>query len=221
VKLISVHFPKAAGTSLHSAYEATFGADRVLRDYAHDPVNPNGDMYADPARYEAEEPITLGEYAVVHGHFHVNRYAWIRDAARVVVLREPVDNLISIYFFWDRMRRNDDGKRGHGIFRYFCEQNLDLVRTAVLPALRYLMTGPYFKGVDMRCFDVIGDFTDVPAYCRQVSECVGVPLAEPERLNVAPESDERSQLYREPETLSTLRDLLAEDLRFYEHHTPR
>jgi hypothetical protein len=119
------------------------------------------------------------------------------------------------------MRQNDDGKRGHAIFRHFCDRNLDLVQTANLPALRYLMTGRYFSGVDMDCFDVIGDFSNISAYCAQVSKCVGIPLAEPERLNVAPESDERSQLCREPKTLSKLRDLLADDLRFYERYAPR
>jgi hypothetical protein len=41
-----------------------------------------------PARDEEAKPTSLGLYAAVHGHFHIGRYGRIRDAARVVALRE-------------------------------------------------------------------------------------------------------------------------------------
>src|SRR5436190_18434785 len=85
--LISVHFPKAAGSSVVKAYETAFGANRVLRDDENDPLDPCGIMYLDPARYEHMKPTSLGEYAVIHGHFHVGRYDRIPDVLRVVVIR--------------------------------------------------------------------------------------------------------------------------------------
>jgi hypothetical protein len=70
-KLISVHFPKAAGTSLLRAYEAAFGPESVLGDYANDPVDPCSLINLHPSRYEETKPNSLGNHRAVHGHFHM------------------------------------------------------------------------------------------------------------------------------------------------------
>ena len=219
-KLISVHFPKAAGTSLASAYAAALGADRVLRDYGEDPVDPCALINLHPFRYEETKPTSLGLFTAVHGHFHIRRYDRISDAVRVVVLREPVDNLISIYYFWDALRRGRQYS-GHSLYKYFCESQLGLIDLATIPALRKLMSGVYFRDVDMGCFDVIGNFQYLDGYLRRVSDLIGLELGFLPKLNVAPPSDERTAVSEDPRTLARLRDLLADDLRFYERYCVR
>jgi len=130
-KLISVHLPKAAGTSLVKVYETAFGGERVLPDYdTSDPMDPCGVMYLDPDRYEMMKPTTLGDHVVVHGHFHIGRYDRISDAKRIVVLREPVENLISIYYYWDFLRRKARRYRGHCLYAYFCKTQPTLIEFA-------------------------------------------------------------------------------------------
>ena len=218
--LISVHFPKAAGSSLVSAYESAFGGDRVLRDYAHDPVDPCGLINLHPDCYEAAKPASIAPYKAVHGHFHIGRYDRIRNSVRVVVLREPVENFVSIYYFWDYLRRQGQTV-GHGLYHYFCNSELTLLQLATVPALRNLMTGVYFHRVDMGCFDVIGDASNLDGYLSRVSALIGVELPPPPKANVTPPSDDRRATSEDPRTLARLRDLLSDDLRFYERHCSR
>jgi len=221
-KLISVHFPKAAGSSLVKAYEMSFGRDRVLRDDENDPLDPCGIMYLDPARYEQLKPTSLSEYAVIHGHFHVGCYDRIPGALRVVVLREPIDNIISIYYYWKLIsRRGDTGYKGHCLYRYFCEAQPSLLEFAEIPAIRHMMTRVYFRDVDMSRFDVIGDYVDANGYLQQVANLIGTDLGRLPRVNVTESSDERRAALEDGRMLSRLRDLLSDDVKFYERYCRR
>jgi hypothetical protein len=219
-KLISVHFPKAAGSSLRSAYETAFGEDRVLLDYDNDPVDPCGLINLHPTRYEETRPTSLGLYAAVHGHFHIGRYSQIKNAVRTVVLREPIDNMISIYYFWDFFRQKGVYFE-HLLYRHFFDSRMNLLELATIPSLRNLMSESYFRDTDMRCFDVIGDFADLNAYLGRVMTLTGAELVTIPKVNVTPSSDERDATSEDTHTLARLRDLLANDLRFYERHCNR
>jgi hypothetical protein len=220
--LISMHFPKAAGSSLVLAYESALGADRVLRDYGNDPLDPCGLINLHPARYSATKPTSLGPYKAVHGHFHIGRYDRIRDAVRVVSLREPVDNLLSIYYYWDYVGRQQGHVEGrHCLYRYFCRSDIGLLEFATMPSLQNLMSRTYFRDVDMACFDAIGDYSDLAGYLQRVTSLTGIDSAALPKANVTPQSDERRAAAEDPRTLARLRDLLAEDLRFYERYCNR
>jgi hypothetical protein len=221
-KLISLHFPKAAGSSLVLAYEAALGADRVLQDYDSDPMDPCGLINLHPVRYEETKPTSLGLHAAVHGHFHIGRYDRIRDAVRVVCLREPVDNLISIYHYWDYIGRKEGHIEGrHCVYRYFCRSEMNLLEFATIPSVRNLMSATYFGNVDMACFDAIGDYSNLDSYLQHVARLVGVDFPALPKSNVTPPSDERRGVSENPRMLARLRDLLANDLRFYERHCNR
>jgi hypothetical protein len=204
------------------AYESAVGAARVLRDDEHDPLDPCGIVNLDPARYEQIKPTSLGAHAIVHGHFNINRYERIPGAFRVVMLREPVQNVMSIYYYWRGICRKGDPKyRGHCLYRYFCRTQPSLLEFAALPAIRWLMTGVYFRDVNMDCFDVIGDHVDADAYLQRVANLTGINLGRLPRINVTEPSDERQAALEDTRCLSKLRDLLADDLRFYERYCGR
>jgi hypothetical protein len=217
-KLISLHFPKAGGSSLLIAYETALGANNVLRDVENDPADPCGMINLHPARYEATKPTSLEPYAAVHGHFHIGRYDRIRDAVRVVCLREPVENLISIYYFWQYCRQNRLGEGWHGLYQYYCRSGMDILEFATIPLLQNLMNRTYFRDVDMTCFDAIGDYSDLAGYAQRVASLIGVGLPTLRKANVTPPSEERRTVVEDPKTLASLRSLLAADLRFYERH---
>ena len=153
VEIISVHFPKAAGSSLKKSFLAAYGQEGVYFDYEDDPKDPTCQYYidSDGCRDEASKISERPGVKVIHGHFHPSKYDQIKNAKRITFLRHPIDNLISTYFFWKKL----EGP-GHALFNYFHDNHLTLIELAKLPAIRYLMSRTYFGNFDMKLFDFIG-----------------------------------------------------------------
>jgi hypothetical protein len=89
MKCISVHYPKAGGSSLRVQFEWLLGP-ALLLDYGNDPLGSNGRLSVNSLPPEIR---------MVHGHFKAARYKNVPDAFRFTFLREPVENLLSIFFF--------------------------------------------------------------------------------------------------------------------------
>jgi hypothetical protein len=202
--VISVHFPKSAGTSLVRSAQAALGEARVLLDYGDNPANPGSRYRVDPVGFERARPRSTGDYAFIHGHFHPEKYALIEPCARmlVTILREPVDNLLSIYRFWRQAPAGDT------LHDYFLKQNLSPLELARLPLINRLMSETYFGSWDMTSFDFVGDYADYGGAVCQIAELLGVPLSECAE-NVSPKEDFA------PEIRSELANLLAPEIAFY------
>lgn len=212
--LISVHFPKASGSSFRVALEAAFGQPAVLGSYDCDPLDPANPMWIDRERFLRHRPRDLKSFAAVHGHLPIVKYELLPSAYRVVLLREPVDNLISIYYYWKHLISN--GHRAHALFEFVKDQRLSLLEVAEMPSMRRLMSSSYFGGYDMGRFDVIGIHDNRTAFVEAVSKLIGVPLSAHIRENVTPPSEERDNILADAKVMAKLRDLLQDDIRFYE-----
>lgn len=83
------HIPKCAGLSYRALFEDLFGKDRVT----HITISREEEHTPDPAVYR--------DFTVLMGHFGV-RWNDIVGPGRkwMTVLREPVDRVISTYYFW-------------------------------------------------------------------------------------------------------------------------
>jgi hypothetical protein len=212
--LISVHFPKASGSSFRVALEAAFGQPAVLGSYDCDPLDPANPMWIDREWFLRHRPRDLRSFAVVHGHLPIVKYELLPSAYRVVTLREPAENLISIYYYWKSLF--DTGFTAHAVFEFVKKERLSLLEMAEIPILRRLMSRTYFGGYDMRRFDVIGTHSNRIAFVQAVSNLIGVPLSGDIRVNVTPPSEERGNVLAESKVIAKLRDLLQDDIRFYE-----
>jgi hypothetical protein len=212
--LISVHFPKASGSSFRLALEAAFGQAAVLGSYDCDPLDPANPMWIDRERFLRDRPRDLKPFAAVHGHLPIVKYELLPSAYRVVLLREPVDNLISIYYYWKHLIST--GYRAHALFEFVKDQRLSLLEVAEMPSMRCLMSSSYFGGYDMGRFDVIGTHDNRIAFVEAVSKLIGVPLSAHIRENVTPRSEERGNVLADSKVIAKLRDLLQDDIRFYE-----
>ena len=216
VEVVSIHVPKTAGTSLRRTLEAAYGKEAVLLDYADDPADPCGQRILDPDNYRERvkrEPLD-GRVRVIHGHFHAAKYDHLPSVKRIAFLRDPVENLLSIYFYWKQLPPD----ASHGLFRYFWQSDLSVVDLARLPTFRRLYTQVYFGGFDLTSLDFIG-FTETYAHdLRRLSSLLDRPLVEcSDNLNPHPTyRDEVRALREEPGIITRLRDLLIEDIRFYE-----
>lgn len=213
MKLVSVHFPKAAGTSFRTVLQRAFGEDAVLLDYKDNPADPCSRFSLDPDSVSGSVT-DLGAFQVAHGHFHVSKYDRLRDALCVTFLREPIENLFSIYFFWKGLER-----QGYCTHDYFLDNRLGILQMARMTVNRWLMTRTFFGGVDMNRFDYIGDHATFTEDLGRLSRLLGRPLDTSVRVNVSdyqPYQAEYDELRSDLKVLAALQDIVAEDLRFYE-----
>lgn len=195
-----VHFPKSAGSALLTHLSDALGG-QLYADRRHDPLGP----------HSSEVVKALPEGIVgVFGHFHPHVYP-LPHAFRATFLREPVSNLISIYFYWKVV-----APQGNPIHDRFLEERPTLEAFAQHPKMSVLMSSIYFGGVDMEIFDFIGFYDELQADSRRLCNLIGVPAAMIARVNVTPHDVQRGEVEADNRLMQRLRDLLAADIGFYE-----
>jgi hypothetical protein len=104
--ILSIHIPKAGGTTFGHLLEAAFGA-RLLRDYGDLVGFDTPEAAARRATRIAEARARRGEllrdYDIIHGHYTADKYAGLFSGARVVAFfREPHQQAMSHYEFFLR-----------------------------------------------------------------------------------------------------------------------
>ncbi|MGD0387369.1 MAG: sulfotransferase family 2 domain-containing protein [Tepidisphaeraceae bacterium] len=216
--LISVHVPRCAGTALRGALVRAYREDRVYFDYGDRLLDPTSRINVDREGYlrqcAAARDSALRGKRVAHGHFCMRKYDGI-SAARVTILRDPVDRLISHYFFWKHYPRH-----GHHLHDRFLEEEPTIIEFARMPGLRYFYAQVIFRDVDMRMFDLIGRMEALGKSIASVEKLIGRRLRMERKNGCCGCEYER----RREETLGTahvaaeLRDLLKDDIAFYDRH---
>jgi glycosyltransferase involved in cell wall biosynthesis/SAM-dependent methyltransferase len=197
-RVISVHFPKAGGSSLHTQFAALIG-DGLLLDYDHDPLTACG---SDRARFPDGKRI-------VHGHFRADCYAG-SPAYLMTFLREPVDNLISFYFYWLAEKTAT-----HDVHARFLREQPSILEFANYPQIRRLMSETYFGDFDMERFDFIGFHESREADLARLAAILALPLVADVHENKTVASSQREALRTDDETIERLERLLADDIAFY------
>lgn len=202
MKIISVHFPKAGGTSLRIQFERILGTS-VLLDYDHDPLGPHSAQMVD------ELPSST---RMVHGHFRAARYEQISDAFRFTFLRDPVGNLLSIYYFWQTWP--ESGNFWHSKFLL---ERPTIEAFAQYAPLQHLMSESYFGGYDMSRFDFVGFYETRSIDIAKLSMKIGLPLDATIHVNRTNNNSEtRADIENDPKIIGRLSSLLANDVRFFE-----
>jgi hypothetical protein len=219
VELISVHFPKAAGSAFLQSLQQAYGPDAVLCDNDDDPADPCGPCNLDPRgwRRHCRRLVVPDRIKVIHGHFHISKYAHMKNVTKITFLRHPVANLISIYYYWQTL------PSGHGLFDYVRNHQLGILDLAQLPATRYLMSRVYFRGVDLDDFALVGSMENYSNDLNTLSRIVNKPLLEM-RANGNRHADyqqNRDRILNNPRVVGQLTSYLHDDIRFYENAISR
>jgi hypothetical protein len=222
LELIFVHMPKAGGSSLCAAIEEYFSPDLVLRDYEDRPNDPTSPMNLDPhgflERARGRNETALSGKAAVFGHFWIKKYDDVAADRRTIILREPISRAISHYFFWKSVAFD------HPLRQYVIANDLSFLQFARLPRVNSLYTQIYFRDVDMGRFDFIGNYDRLlPDWTGTVIALGLEPPPPPRELNATTTHDsdymaKRSQILCDASLMAQLRDIFADDLRFYERY---
>jgi hypothetical protein len=154
--IISVHFPKTAGTSFGVALETRFGP-AFLRDYADFPINTHeyerNKAALQAALSNAERDFTGVE--CIHGHFLPVKYLLLatkREVRFVTWMRHPVERVLSHYYFW---RRSYDPETAPILHRKVIEENWTLEQFCLSPQMKDLYE-KFLWGFSIETFDFIG-----------------------------------------------------------------
>ncbi len=211
-RLFSVHVAKAGGSSLRTSLQKAYG-DEFQAQYDDDPANPVSPRNLDPARSIARLLHPAPGKTCIHGHYHPGRFATTRDDYLFTILREPVENIISIYFFWKQLER-----QGSLIHHYFLDNDLSIADMARLPIMRTLYSHFYFGGFPMERFDHVADNRYRKAAIKRLGSAIGRPLDLDVRVNVTPPDAQRQRVETDGRLMASLRDILIEDVRFFEKY---
>jgi len=135
-KIISVHIPKTAGTTFKSyldlAYKnnvVTISSKPLFRRCEIDKKQNNNNL-----------DISLYNEFVIHGHFTFDDITYNENYFYITWLRDPVERVISHYYFW----KNRPDIHMHPIEEMIKRGELSLVEFAQIPCIRNL--GLYFLG---------------------------------------------------------------------------
>jgi len=222
LKLIFVHIPKSGGTSIRAAVTEFFSHDLVLDDYGdrpNDPISPmNIDPYGFLDRCRQQNALNLANKAAVIGHFWIAKYEGVAADVRATILRDPITRAISQFFFWPAQNANNP------LHQYVISNRLSFIEFARIPRVNSLYTSIYFRNVDMTQFDFIGTYDRLSQDWTPTLVHMGIVPALPRRemnrtVDLVAEYDiRRSEILNDHRMMTRLRDLFADDLRFYERY---
>jgi hypothetical protein len=214
--LISVHFPKTAGTSFLASLEHHFG-ERLLQDYTDRPINSgaarrNIRALQSCLRNALPRP-DLAEVACVHGHFMPLKYTLLRAVPRknyVAWMRDPVERVASHYSYWTR---DFDPRIAGQLHRRVVEERWSLERFCLGPEMRNLYS-KFLWGFSLSHFDFIGITEFYEAELEQFSHRIlGVPV--PRQLKNVNPNGERHAHIGNPELRRKIEDYHAADMKLY------
>ena len=223
LKLLFVHVFKTGGVSLRQAIKSHYGAEKVYTDDGDRPSDPASPIEIDPdgllERYHNGAYEFLTGKTVVMGHLWIRKYDPIKSNIRATILREPIERAVSNYFYWLAF---PDTKSL--VLRYVVDNKLDFLSYARLPIVRNVYTNIFFRDTDMGQFDFIGNYENLKSDWVGSLKWLGVKSPGSFELHNSTRDlnphyqEKRQEILEDPRQMAKLRDIFAEDIKFYERH---
>lgn len=217
--LIAVHVSKTAGASFRLWLEGVYGAENIFRDYVDKLTDPSSPMHRDRACFLAEaarRPAPPGKN-VIYGHFWIKKYEHL-PGQRIAFLREPIDRAMSHYFFWKKLT-----PPRHSFHEQVKAPDFSFERFIAHPFIARFYTGLWFADVRMKDFTFIGDFARHESEMDRLERVLGRsgPRVAKNANPHAGYAEQRTRLIEDSRLMAKARELMADDIRFYERHAGR
>jgi hypothetical protein len=208
LELISLHVPKALGTSIAEVLAGHYGKRRVIGDYG---------VFLESASPEQRlaRPLLPPTAAAIHGHFPAIRYDGVPAQRRVTFLREPIGRAISHFFFWQAEPRH-----GNALHDLMLDERLGLLDFVRLPAIRHFYSETIFGGCDMARFDLVGIVERLDRDWPRFQRLTGIDAPLPHvNVNRYPfYSQIAARLLADANVMHDLRCTLSDDIAFYQRY---
>lgn len=155
--IISLHLPKTAGSSFAKSLEEHFGA-ALLKDYGDFPINTpeyQRNKAALQASLQNAEERDFSSIECIHGHFLPLKYLLLsvrQELKFVTWMRDPVQRMLSHYYFWKRTYNRETSARLHC---RVVEENWSVERFCLSQELRDIYK-QFLWGFPLEKFDFIG-----------------------------------------------------------------
>lgn len=159
--IISVHIPKAGGTSFRKLLENNFG-NGFVGDYKDIPVNKSPEYRAADAHhfikkfnYLKRMGYWLKGVKCIHGHFLPFKYKQFLNDDRAIFitwLREPFERLVSHYYYW---MKTYDEKTAEPLHKKVVEEKWTLEMFCLSKEMQN-MYAAFFWNFPLERFDFIG-----------------------------------------------------------------
>lgn len=175
--VISVHIPKTAGTTFRSYLRAIYGR-HLCCDYGQSNPMTHGliarSLYADTGPKPPEnlrQACHKKGIKCIHGHFHAEKYrAIFPDARYIVWLRDPVDRVISQFFY--QRKALDPRNR---INRLVYEGKVNLLQFADMEENRNIQS-KMIAGIPVEAFYFLGICEDFQQSLRRFENRLQIDL---------------------------------------------
>lgn len=185
---------------------------------------------------------------IVHGHIWANKYRYIENVQRITFIRNPIDRIISDYWnakifsegrkngFFDRNYPGENLARKYRSWRrklrvrqnpmqvYFFNNKPSILEYAHIPLKRNFYCETFFGDFGPERYGFIGDYSSFSDEMERLKKFLGVskPYLLPQE-NVTSEKADGYKRFKEDvlnstATMTGLKDLLANDLDFYEKY---
>ena len=143
VEIISVHVPKTAGATFgHIILPQIYGQEKIFYDYESLPV-------------EALEDQIKSEHKVIHGHFPAVKYMSKYPNAKIIVwLRNPINYLISAYYFW--LTFPTDHPNSTDFHKYVVNNQISFEEFINCKQTQNFISIYYCQGINLENFQFIG-----------------------------------------------------------------
>ncbi|RDS80995.1 sulfotransferase family 2 domain-containing protein [Dyella psychrodurans] len=212
--IISLHLPKTAGTSFGASLRTHFG-DRYRSDYSDGGISrPQEERRATAL----SSGCVIAEHGLwnvdcVHGHFLPVKYLQLSarcDLKFVTWMRDPVQRLLSHYYFWQKSYDEATSSPHH---RHVIEHGWTLEKFCMSEKFRNIYT-QYLWEFPLEHFSFIGISERYEEDLRDFSKCFLSTDLEPLHLNETGYVSQRD--YADKAFLDRVRDFHAADVRLYQ-----
>ena len=221
--LISVHIPKSGGSSFRQILKDHYG--QYLRwDYQDKPIHKSFEQRTDEVVRFSNNLHWINRYIYkirgikcIHGHFMPYKYMRFgndRDVQFITWLRDPVERVISHYYFWKRTSRG----KWSSFRQQVADENWSLEKFCLSPELKNLYH-LFFWNFPLEKFSFIGiteHFEEDAAYFMhsflKKPQYEAIPM-----LNANPEAKGRYSETLSPDFLEEVRQYHAEDYQIYQY----